>query len=388
MIRQAVIPAAGIGMRLRPHTFTCPKAMIPLANRPAIDYTLDTLKRLGVEETVLIVGYKKEELINYLESKDYGMKLHYVEQGKQLGIAHAIMQAKSLIKGPFIVLFGDTIFDGDLENTVKDFHKNGPSAELSVKKEKDPSKFGVVVHDDWNVRRVIEKPENPPSEFVITGFYIFHPEIFDFIKKAEPNKKGEYEITDAIQLMLDAGRKVRCKELTGSRFDVGRPEHLLEANTHFLKKIKPRNSGVLIGKKITGIENAEIGENATIVGPVKFAGSVSIGKNCKIGPKCEIKDSSIADGCEIKNTFLSGSMVQENSLIEYYGRVMESIIGKNCTLIRQVNRKGFGRPIGMGRKLIGKLTKRWGLKNSFFLSDESQIIIGQEKLDTEEFKKK
>ena len=383
---KAIIPAAGEGTRLRPHTFTCPKPMIPIANKPAMDYQIGTLKRLGINEIIIITGYKKEELINFIKTRNYGINIRFIEQKNQLGIAHAILQAKNFIKEDFIVLLGDTIFDADLRSVLELHKKTKAYATLSVEKAEDPSKFGVVVQDNGNVRKLLEKPKDPPSNLVITGFYIFNPLIFEFIKKTKKGPKGEYEITDAIQQMLESGNQISCLELTGKRFDVGRPEHLLRANTNFLAHIKNKN--LAIGKpNISG--KAEIGKNTRIVGRVNLIGNVSIGENCVIGPNTEIINSSIQDGCEIKNTYLSTSMIQKNSVIEYYGRIMESIIGKNCVLIRQVKRKGVkGRIIGIVRKTIGHFRKKYGLKTAFFLSDESQVIIGQEKLDTEEFKKK
>lgn len=384
---KAIIPAAGEGTRLRPHTFTCPKPMIPIANKPAMDYQIATLKNLGVDEIIIITGYKKEDLINFIKYRGYGIKIRFIEQKNRLGIAHAILQAKRFIREDFIVLLGDTIFDADMRTTLQMHKKTNAYTTLSIEQAEDPSKFGVVVHDNGRVRRLLEKPKDPPSNFVITGFYVFNPLIFDFIKKTKKGSKGEYEITDAIQQMLEAGHKISCMELEGKRFDVGRPEHLLSANTNFLKYVQNKNLG--IGKpRISG--KAEIGKGTRVVGKVKLIGNVSVGENCVIGPNTEIINSSIQDGCEIKNTYLSTSMIQKNSVIEYYGRIMESIIGKNCVLIRHhVKRRGMkGKIIGIGRKIIGRIRKRYGLKTSFFLSDESQVIIGQEKLDTEEFKKK
>lgn len=190
---KAVILAAGKGIRLKPLTDDIPKTLLKVNDRPILQHNLDQLVGL-VDEAIIIVGYKADQVKKFFGNEYKGIKIKYVEQEKQLGTAHALLQAKGHLKGKFIVMYGDDIYSrNDIENCLK------KDTAILAKVVDDPRRFGVLLVEDGLVRDIIEKPEKPPSNLVNTGLYVMNDGIFNLLEMVEPSERGEYELTDAVK---------------------------------------------------------------------------------------------------------------------------------------------------------------------------------------------
>jgi len=225
----ALVPAAGRGTRLGRIGAALPKALVPIDGRPAIDHIFEMLRDAGIQRVFLVVGYKKEQLISYVEDgSDFGLKIAHLAQPNQRGIAHALLQAEAFIDEDFVCLLGDTLLTpkSSLKQLI-DFHlSRRPAATLLVKHMDDVSGYGVIEPDGERVRRVVEKPQSnieAPSRLAIVGCYSFSPKIFDAAKETAPNERtGEIELTDAIQNLIESGEKVCFLKFEGTYIDTGK----------------------------------------------------------------------------------------------------------------------------------------------------------------------
>ncbi len=229
-----LIPAAGAGTRLQPWTRALPKEMLQVGEKPIIEHVLDQFKEAGIEQVFIIVGYRKEAIMNYLgNGSEFGFKIAYLFQEKKEGLAHAIYEANNFIKEPFAVALGDTLlYPKDTLKKMIDFHKEkNADVTLLLHEVENPRRFGVAeIDNEGKVLNVEEKPESPKSKLAIVGLYVFTPEIFSFIEKTKPGAKGEYQITDSIKLMISAGKRVYAIQHADMWFDIGTKESYLEAN--------------------------------------------------------------------------------------------------------------------------------------------------------------
>jgi len=323
---KCVILAAGEGKRMHPLTFTRPKVMLPIANKPILEWNLINAIDAGVKEFIFVVGYKSEMVRNYFGNGDkWNVKIEYVNQGEALGTAHAIGMVQNFVNN-FIVLCGDTIFG---KQDIKDILKKEPS--IGLFKIENAEEYGIVETKDKKVVKIYEKMEKPFSNVINAGIYHFNKKIFDFIKKTEKSLRGEYEITDSINMMLnkDEMEGILLKEWR----DVVYPWHMLDANEEILKKIDKKVEGT-IEKNTTIKGNIIVGKNTTIMNGSYIEGPVIIGENCKIGPNCYIRPyTSIGNGCHIGNACdVKNSIIMNNSKIPHQNYVGDSIIGENCNL--------------------------------------------------------
>jgi bifunctional UDP-N-acetylglucosamine pyrophosphorylase/glucosamine-1-phosphate N-acetyltransferase len=323
---KCVILAAGEGKRMRPLTFTRPKVMLPIANKPILEWNLINAIDAGIKEFIFVVGYKSEMVRNYFgDGKKWNVKIEYVNQGEALGTAHAIGMVEKFVKN-FIVLCGDTIFDKqDIKNIAKKENSMG------LFKMENPEEYGIVEIKGKKVVKIYEKMQNPFSDVINAGIYHFNKKIFDFIKKTKKSIRGEYEITDSINMVLNAGEieGIFLKEWR----DVVYPWHLLDANEEILKKADKKIEGT--AEKNTAIKGTVIiGKNSTIMSGSYIEGPVVIGENCKIGPNCYIRPyTSIANGCHIGNACeVKNSIILNNSNVPHQNYVGDSVIGENCNL--------------------------------------------------------
>ena len=226
----ALVPAAGRGTRLGRIGAALPKALVPIGGRPAIDHIFETLRQAGISRVFLVVGYKKEQLISYVEDgSDFGLKVAYLTQPNPKGIASALLHAESFIHGDFLCLLGDTLLNPkDSLKHLVDFHvKREPVATLLVKQMDDVSGYGIIEPHGDEVIRVVEKPDSreAPSNLAIVGCYAFSPKIFDAAKVTLPNQRtGEVELTDAIQNLIESGEKVCYLKFEGTYLDTGKLE--------------------------------------------------------------------------------------------------------------------------------------------------------------------
>ena len=330
---KAVILAAGEGRRLRPFTETMPKVMLPVANKPVLEYVIDAVKTSGINEIVLVVGYKKEVIMDYF--KDYeDINITYVVQEKQLGTAHALLQTKDLIDGDFLVLSGDNIIDHrGIEKLLKEESKYS----MLIKEHVHPSKYGVVVVEKNILKEIVEKPAEEGGKFISTGIFKFPDSIFEKVEKV--TSQGVYELTDVIQSVVDRGEKIRSIR-SDFWMDIVYPWDLLIVNERMLHTTKTSTSGV-IENGVTMKGPISVGENTRIYAGSYISGPVVIGDGCEIGPNaCIFPSTTIGNNAvvhpfsEIRNSVIMNDVhIGSNSFVSHSVIGRGSVIGGNFSSI-------------------------------------------------------
>ncbi|SNZ15445.1 glucose-1-phosphate thymidylyltransferase [Natronoarchaeum philippinense] len=229
---QAVVLAAGEGTRLRPLTEDKPKGMVEVAGEPILTHCFEQLVELGAEELIVVVGYKKEKIIQHYDDEFRGVPITYTHQREQQGLAHALLTAEEHVDQDFMLMLGDNIFDANLQDVVRRHNEDRADAAFLVEEVpmEEASRYGVCDTNDYGeITDVIEKPEEPPTNLVMTGFYTFTPAIFHACHLVQPSNRGEYEISEAVDLLLASGRTIDAIGLDGWRLDIGYPEDRDEA---------------------------------------------------------------------------------------------------------------------------------------------------------------
>lgn len=350
---KALILSGGNGTRLRPITHSQQKQLIPVANKPILFYAIEDVIEAGAKSIGIILGPNKEQVIETIKSVEWDADIEFIYQGEPKGLAHAILIAQDFLNDQeFIMYLGDNVIkDGIVEHTKKFFSLNSDSLVLLTKVE-EPQRFGVAEFEtDGRLKRLVEKPKVPPSDFALAGIYFFKPIIIDACKKIKPSWRDELEITDAIQWLLINGYKVDASYIEGWWKDTGKAKDILDANRLVLESLKLKNEGTLKNAKIFGrviIGSGSIIENSTIKGPC------IIGKNCLISNTYVGPYTSINNSCTIEFTEIEDSVIMAGCTIKNAGRVLESLIGKNVTI-----EKNNLRPIG----------------NRLILGDNSELVI-------------
>jgi len=339
---KAVILHGGHGTRLRPLTYTGPKQLLPIANKPMSHYALDDLREAGIIDIAILIGdvYPEKVKEYYGDGKRFGVNLTYVYQDQPKGIAHAIRLCKKFIGNDrFVVYLGDNVFRSSLDKYTKKFVSSKVDAMILLCEVNNPSRFGIAELDGKKIKKIIEKPKNPKSNLAVIGVYFLTPKIFDIIDKLKPSWRGELEITEALQLMMDNKLTITYDTVTGWWKDTGTIEDILHANQLILDSIGTQNQFVLEeGAIVQG--NIVIGKNSIISKDSFVKGPVIIGENCHIGPsarigpyvsvgnnstikRCDIENCIIMDGCEIDSKIHvrdsiipHGSEVMNNSVSE------------------------------------------------------------------------
>jgi len=229
---QAVVLAAGEGTRLRPLTEDKPKAMVDVDEKPILTQCFDRLAKLGAEEFVVVVGYKKQKIIEYYEDAYKGIPITYAHQREPKGLAHAMLTAEDHVEDDFMLMLGDNIFEANLADVVNRQQEDRADAAFLVEEVpiEEASRYGVCDTNKYGeIVEVVEKPEDPPSNLVMTGFYTFTPAIFHACNLVQPSDREEYELSDAVDLLIHSGRTIDAIRMDGWRIDVGYPEDRDEA---------------------------------------------------------------------------------------------------------------------------------------------------------------
>ena len=286
-MHKALIAAGGRATRLRPITHTLNKHLIPLANKPMIFYGVETLVKAGVQELLVNVNPGEQELQKVMgDGSRWGITVKYVEQeGGPLGLAHIVRNAEKYLAGePFIFYLGDNVILDSIEHLVEKFKKEQLDMCLAFAHIPNPQQFGVAEIQDGKLVRIIEKPQNPPSDLAQTGIYLYSQKIFEAVKAIKPSARGEYEISDANTYMIEKGYNVGWVEVPGWWKDNGKPEDLLEGNqfimSHF--KFEDNRNGAKVGKGVVIQGRVQIGKDTELEENVLIRGPVIIGNNCKI----------------------------------------------------------------------------------------------------------
>jgi glucose-1-phosphate thymidylyltransferase len=308
----AVVPVAGVGTRLRPHTHSTPKALIHVAGRPILAHILDDLVAAGIREVVLVVGHMGDRIRSYVDSHyaDSEVRFHFVEQPEAKGLGHAIHLTAGLARGrPVLIILGDTIVHADLAGVL-----SRDQSTIGVKQVEDPRRFGVVEMEGERVKRLVEKPDVPPSNLAIVGIYYIKAgdalfDALDELVARDVRTRGEYQLTDALQILLDRDHLLETFTVEGW-YDCGKTETLLETNRELLEKQgKPQKL-----------------EGSVIIDPVVIEPTATV-ENCIIGPFV-----SVAAGATVKNSLVKNSIINEGALVEN-SLLSASIIGENAAVV-------------------------------------------------------
>lgn len=327
---KAIILAAGQGTRLRPVTLTMPKPLVPVANKSLIAYAIDVLKQAGLHDIGIVVNSLESPICKQLDNGgELGVNISYIVQEEQRGLAHAVGLCKTFIGDDAFCLFlGDNIFQDKMESLLRNFPQSDAEANIVLGEVSDPTRFGIAVVEAGKITRVVEKPQDPPSNLAIAGVYLFRPSIFHSISQIGPSKRGEYEITDAIQHLITSGRHVSSYKLTGWWIDAGKPDAIIRANYLVLSELPytPAPENHQIQGKSEVSPRVILGENTQIIdsvvrGPVIIGCNVTI-KNSYIGPY-----TSIGDNVHIENSEVEASIVMKDCTIRNIpGRLDSSLL--------------------------------------------------------------
>jgi glucose-1-phosphate thymidylyltransferase len=328
---KGVILAGGSGTRLRPLSYTGPKQLIPIANKPNIVYCIDDLREAGITDIGVILGNNMPEKVRELlgDGAKYGVKVTYIVQGDPKGIAHAVLCTKEFVgEDPFVVYLGDNLLRGGIHGLVRDFKEKKPDAAIALCKVPNPSAFGVAVLDAaGRVVRCVEKPKEHISDLAVIGIYLFQPSVFDIIATLKPSARGELEITDTITKVIERGGNVHSWKVEGWWKDTGKPEDILEANHLVLDELDPLMEGTVEeGAHVTG--RVAIGRGTVVEKGSRIRGPVLIGANCRVGPNAYIGPyTSIGDHSVVADSELEGSMILDHVTIRCRRKLCDSIVG-------------------------------------------------------------
>jgi glucose-1-phosphate thymidylyltransferase len=330
---KGLILSGGKGTRLRPITHTSAKQLVPVANRPVLFYGIEAMREAGITEIGIIVGDTALEIRAAVgDGSRFGISVEYIEQEAPLGLAHAVSIARDFLCGErFVVYLGDNLIADGLTRIVDAFQASSADAMILLAEVPEPQRFGVAELLDGRIVSLVEKPLVPKSNLALVGVYLFTSYIFEAIDRIEPSPRGELEITDAIQRVIDDGREVAPHVITGWWKDTGRLEDILEANRMLLDALVPRVDGQLgenvrLEGKVVVEKGARL-RDCVVRGPA-IIGERTVIENAYVGPF-----TSIYYGCVLRNSEIEHSIVLENSRIENVPTKIEgSLIGKDCVV--------------------------------------------------------
>jgi UDP-N-acetylglucosamine diphosphorylase/glucosamine-1-phosphate N-acetyltransferase len=336
---KAVVLAAGEGVRLQPITATRPKHLIKVGGKPILEYCLDALKASGITEVVIVTHYMGDAIRQFFGNGErMGLKIAYVEQAEMLGTGNAVSVVEPYVDGDFVLVYGDLLFAPEAVADVVHLHEaEKPAAVMAVVSVEKPESYGIVELENKKVvKRIIEKPVagKSPSNLANAGLYVFSKEIFDKIKQTKASIRGEWELTDALSLLIEGDKTVLASKISKDDWvDIGRPWDLLEANSWALKRMEHKvygtveNGAHLIGP-VTVAETARIRSGAYIEGPSFIGEGSDIGPNCYIRPCTSIgKNVRVGNACEVKN-----SIIMDGTHVGHLSYVGDSILCERCNL--------------------------------------------------------
>lgn len=333
---KGVILSGGRGTRLRPITHTGPKQLVPVANKPVIQYAVEDLVEAGIEEIGIVLGKKgAAEIQEFLgDGSEFGVEITYIFQGEPLGLSHAVGCAREFVgDDDFIMYLGDNILKQGVSDLVDSFEAGDFDAGIALQSVENPEQFGVAaVDDEGAVKRLVEKPENPPSDLALIGVYVFSPAVFEVIEDLEPSWRGELEITDAIQELLENGGSIDSHVVRGWWKDTGKPKDILEANRLVLDDEKGSIRGeIREGAETSGdieLEQGAVIEGGAVVrGPVSIAANVTVKSGTYVGPYTSIGANTTLDGVHIENSVVIG-----NSSVSASEKIVDSLLGRGTEI--------------------------------------------------------
>ncbi len=333
---KALILAGGTGSRLRPITYSMAKQLVPVANKPVIEYGIEAIAEARVKEFGIIVGDTGPAVEKAVgDGSRWGIHITYIPQSAPLGLAHAVATAKPFLgDDDFVMYLGDNLIKSSVRTLVEEFEMHRPAATILLTPVPNPSDFGVAELENDRVARLQEKPKDPKSNLALVGVYLFDRRIHDVIAVLKPSARGEYEITDAIQALVDGNLEVRSHIVEGWWKDTGTVEAMLEANRLILEDLEPRAEGEVDAlSKIEG--RVQVGKGTVVQNSV-IRGPAVIGENCQItdsfiGPFTALADNTKINSTEIENSIVMGDC----ELTDAPSRLESCLIGRGATIRHQ-----------------------------------------------------
>ncbi len=330
-----MILSGGKGTRLRPLTHTSAKQLVPVANKPVLFYGIEAMAAAGIDEVGIIIAPETGDEIRTAagDGSQFGVAISYIEQDEPLGLAHAVLTAEDFLgDSPFVMYLGDNLLRDGITDLVSTFREESPDAQILLTPVPDPEHYGVAELSNGRVARLVEKPKEPATDLALVGVYMFTPSIFEAARSIEPSGRGELEITDAIQALVDGGSRVDPHIVHGWWKDTGQVADMLEANRLILDDLEEHVDGEVIDSRVEGRVAIEAGakiERSTIRGPAIIGAGTHI-CDAYIGPYSAIGDAVTIDRAELEHSIvLTGSTVRD---LEY--RIEASLIGRNVTIGR------------------------------------------------------
>jgi glucose-1-phosphate thymidylyltransferase len=334
---KALVLSGGAGTRLRPITHTSAKQLVPIANKPTLFYGLEAIRDAGVTDVGIIVGDTAPEIMAAVgDGSALGISVTYIRQDAPLGLAHCVLIARDFLGDEdFVMYLGDNFIVGGITELVDEFERDQPDAQILLTKVDNPSQFGVAeLGPDGRVQSLVEKPADPRSDLALVGVYMFGAVIHEAVGAIKPSARGELEITDAIQWLVDAGKDVRPHLVTGYWKDTGRIEDMLECNRKVLESLEPAVHGTVDAEsRLVG--RVVIEEGASIVRST-VRGPAIIGRGTRIVDTYVGPFTSIYHSCLVERTEVEHSIVLESTHIADIQRIEDSLIGKEVELSRSV----------------------------------------------------
>ncbi len=332
---KGLVLSGGKGTRLQPLTYTSAKQLIPVANRPVLFRVLDTLVEAGITDIGIVTGDTAPEIKAAVgDGSRWGAKITYIPQPAPLGLAHAVKISQDYLgQERFIMFLGDNVIQGGIAPLLREFATSDYNAQIVLTRVAEPQHYGVAVLENGRVVRLIEKPQTPPSDLALVGIYMFDHHIFEAVNAIRPSRRGELEITDAIQYLIDKGYRVHPYIHEGWWIDTGKPGDMIEANSKVLDELEPKIEGYVdkdsqLEGKVSVEKGAEI-INSRVRGPAIIGEDTRI-VNSYIGPF-----TSIYHHCLIQDSEIEHSIVLEHSqIIDIPHRIEDSLIGRHVVLKR------------------------------------------------------
>jgi glucose-1-phosphate thymidylyltransferase len=329
---KGLVLSGGAGTRLRPITHTSAKQLVPVANKPVLFYGLEAMRAAGIDDVGIVVGETRAEIEAAVgDGSRFGLRVTYLPQEAPLGLAHAVLIAEEFLgDSPFVMYLGDNLLKEGIAPFVRDFERSEPDALILLQRVKDPSEYGIAELQDGRVVQLVEKPSEPRSDLALVGVYLFTPAVFESVKAITPSARGELEITDAIQHMIDRGLRVEPHTVTGWWKDTGKLEDMLEANRLILSTIESDVRGEVAESTLDG--PVQVGEGS-VIERCTVRGPVVIGAGCRLSDTFVGPYTAISDGVVVEHAEIEHSIILENSRISRLGaRMTDSLIGRDCVI--------------------------------------------------------
>ncbi|HLH23995.1 MAG TPA: glucose-1-phosphate thymidylyltransferase [Chloroflexota bacterium] len=332
---KGLVLSGGLGTRLRPLTYTGAKQLVPIANKPVLFYALEDLVEAGVTDIGIVVGDTQAQIRDAVgDGSQFGARVTYLPQDAPRGIAHGILIAREFLgDDPFVLFLGDNFLREGIVPFVEAFRRGGANAQILLYRVRTPQDFGVAELRDGEVVRVVEKPKDPPSDLAVIGIYMFDRHVHQIVEELRPSGRGELEITDTIQGLIDQGKRVVPQIVSGWWIDTGKKDDMLEANRLILETLDRDVAGTVDGDsqvhgKVVVAATASV-HNSVIRGPAIIGPGTRL-RDAYIGPFTSIDHDCVVEACEIEHSIV----LESSRLVDVPGRIEDSLIGRNVEIVR------------------------------------------------------